>query len=160
DGVVAGPGPEDVDAVVEDVSRDDVALAGVVDAVAGRADQVPRGAVFHDDSATGFRLSRVVAHCHRAGPGDADEIPGDGVAVGPAAGDADRDQEVAADEVALGCVADAVAVGADEVIAGTAFDFDADVIGQCGGPGGVGADEVAGHHIAGDPRPGDVDAVG
>ena len=94
-----------------------------------------------------------------AGHVGADVIAGDDVVICPGTGHPDAGKEVAAQDVSLERVVHAVAVGADQVGRGAAVDLDAGVVGEGDAAGRVGADVVAGDHVAGRARAGDLDAV-
>ena len=72
--------------------------------------------------------------------------------------DPDASEGVAADQVSLARVARAIAVGPDQVVAGSVVDLDPACIGRGLCAGRVGAQEVAVDPVAGGSGPGDVDA--
>src|SRR5581483_6983466 len=89
----------------------------------------------------------------------ADVVAPDHVGVGADVGRLDAVAAVAGDDVALGGVVDAVGVRADAVAARAAAQEDAVLaVGQGGGPGGVGADVVAGDDVLRGADVADLDA--
>ena len=115
----------------------------------------PPPKIFPRESVTGW-----VPLCTATRPGDVspDEVARDGVAIRALAGDPDPGEQIAAEQVPLGRVVDAVAVGPDEVVAGTRVDLDAVIVGLGLRAGRIGAQEVAVDPVAGRAGPGDVDA--
>ena len=73
----------------------------------------------------------------------ADEVARDGIAIRALAVDPDATEQVARDQVPLGRVVDAVAIGSDQVAAGPPVDFDAVVVGLGQRAGRIGPQEVA-----------------
>ena len=100
----------------------------------------------------------------RAGQVGADEVAGDDVAGGPGKDDRDAELAIAADDIAFKGVADAVGIGADEVIGGDADADAVQTIAESDSAADVGADEVAGNDVvigghAGDAVEAENDAV-
>src|SRR5262249_31744745 len=134
-----------VDAHAGPVARDDVAGD---DGVVG-----PGGAVEPEGDAGPVS--------QRPCPGgiDADVVAGDHGAVGPVVIDRHPPELPAGDDVALGGVALAVAVGADAVVLGPHHDpDDVAVVVEQHRPGCIGADVVTGHDVAVGAGIGDQDA--
>src|SRR5262249_23551436 len=119
-----------------------VALAGIVDAVAVRADAVAR-AVDQENAAVAIAQGVVPSRVH------ADEVPGHDVVDRGVEGDAVI-VDVAGNDVPLGGVADAVAIGAYQLIAAAAHVDAAEAVGQPDRPIDVGPEVITGHGGRGD----------
>ena len=109
------------------IARDDVPLAGGIDADAVGSDPVAGGAC-NDHHSAGMDVAVIVGSvAQRDIPGHrrADEVARDDIAIGALALDQDANAVVARDQVPLGRIVDAVAIGPDQVVAGPPVDFDA-----------------------------------
>ncbi len=136
------------------IARDDVPLAGGIDADAVGPNHVARGAS-DDHHSAGIEQAgavSIVVAIRSVGQGDipadgrADEVARDHIAIGALALDQDANAVVARDQVPLGRIVDPVAIGPDEVVAGPPIDFDAIRLATVGftlGAGGIGPQEVA-----------------
>ncbi len=132
-----------------DIEGDHVARA-----VSGAADQVVAGARVDEDAAAGVAQRRVARSI------GADEVPGYHVEVAAKVLDLHAVRQVTRDDVPLGSVVDAVAVGADEVGAGLGGDQDpVATVAQRRIAGERGSDVVAEDAVSGGAGALDEDAV-
>ena len=105
---------------------------------------------------TDVHTTRVVAQGDRAGDVRADEVAGDYSVLSPQPRNVNAVVAVAGNEVSLGNVGHAIGIGTDPVVLRPVFDDDAvSAIGNGACASGIRADEVAGHHVAVGPRPGE-----
>src|SRR5262249_17265075 len=152
-----------VDAIVV-ATRDDVALALVVDALAVGADPVAGCAGGdHDAAAESIPLkvaNRLGAVIQRDGARYVrpDQVAGDGIAAAPLPGDPDGGKQVTTEQVPLGRVINPVPVGPDQVLVGPSIDLDPGVIRLSLRSGRIGAEEVAVDPVAGGAGARDVNA--